>query len=280
MVEVCGSCQNKCIFCTHSGMISAYGEYQLEIKELEKFIDYTKNSGYFFEIMHVHGIGEPLLWNHFDEGMKLLKESDIAGKIIVTTNGLLLDKIRDETWQYIDLLSVSVYPNCPKQSLLKEKKDKYEDKIKIVPSTLFRAKPMRGYHNKIPCYCICHGPMFVKDKIFLYCGPPVFDAAKLSGMDIFQCHDLYVEIKPNYLESFDEKKIGNIKFCNYCCANGNINMPLYPYGYNPSKANFILRCLYLDTYYGFVLKLKESIRKRRPGVYIKLKKIKEYLRPN
>lgn len=280
MVEVCASCQNKCIFCAHNGMISAYGGYQLEIKELEKFIDYTKDSGYFFEIMHVHGIGEPLLWNHFDEGMKLLKKSDIAGKIIVTTNGLLLDKIRDETWQHIDLLSVSVYPDYPKRSLLQEKKDKYKDKIQINLTTLFRAKPIRGYHHKIPCYCICHGPMFVKDKIFLYCGPPVFDAAKLSSMDIFKCRELYVEIKPNYLESFDEEKIGNIKFCNYCCANGNINMPFYPHGYSPSKEKFILTCLSLDAYDNSVVKLKESLKKRMPEVYFKLKKIKKYFRPN
>lgn len=261
-------------------MISSYKGYQLEIKELEQFIDYTKNSGYFFEIMHVHGMGEPLLWSHFDDGLKLLKESNIAGKIIVTTNGLLLDKIRDQTWQYIDLLSVSLYPDFPKQSLLKEKKDKYKNKIEIVPSTSFRAKPIRGYYNKIPCHCTCHGPMFVKDKVFLYCGPPVFGATKLNGVDIFNCRDLYVEIKPNYLESFDEEKIGSIRFCNYCFANSNINMPLYPHGYSPSKAEFILKCLCLNAYDNFILKFKESLKRSMPLAYMKLKNLKKYFKPN
>lgn len=269
-IEVCGLCQNQCKFCAHSGMLSAYRGYQLTIDELKKFIDCTKMSGYSFERIDMHGIGEPLLWDHFDEGIDLLKKSGIGEKIVVTTNGLLLNKIKDRTWENIDLLEVSIYPKYPEHNLLKEKKEKYKDKIKVSSYAVFRAMPIRGYHDKIPCHCTCYGPMFVKDKIFLYCGPPVFDAAKLNNADIFKYRDLYVEVKPGYLESFDETKTGNIELCNYCGANDNISLPTYPHGYAPSKLEAILLSFFMDKCSG----LKEFFKKRMPNVYNILRKIR------
>jgi hypothetical protein len=270
-LEVCGACQKNCVLCAHSGMQLAYPEYQLTIVELKKFIDCTKISGYFFETIAIHGIGEPLLWDHFEEGIDLLKKSRIGGKIAVITNGLLLDKIKDQTWEDIDLLIVSVYPNFSKHDLLQEKKEKYKDKIEVRPITTFKAKPLWGYRNATPCCCVCPGPMVVKDKIFLYCGPPVFDAAKLATIDIVKSNDLYVEIKPNYLETFDKTKIGNLKFCNYCWANADLPLPRYPYGYAPAEREIVFTSLYLRVY-TWVL----DFVKKFPIVYKALRKINHW----
>lgn len=258
--EVCGACQHDCIYCAHSGMRSVYPDYQLTIDELKKFIDYTKISGYFFESIAIHGIGEPLLWSHFDEGIDILKKSGIGGKILVTTNGLLLNKIKDQTWENIDILGVSVYPAYPMHELLKEKKEKYKDKIEIRMTTTFKSKPIREYHKSIPCFCICQGPMFVKDKIFLYCGPPAFDAAKLAHMDISKSRDLCVELKPNYLDNFDKTKTGNIELCNYCWANASLPLPVYPYGYVPLKQKVVV-----DTF-------RIIMRRRRMTMYVQVLK--------
>lgn len=248
MMEVCGACQNDCPYCAHSGMISAYKGYQLSIKELESFIQCTLKSGYFFETIHVHGIGEPLLWKHFNTGIKLLKEAGIAGNIIVTTNGLSSDRIKDETWEYIDVLNVSLYENCSNRGNLKELADRHKGKVNLVPPSGFRTKPTKRYLTTLPCPCLCSGPMFVKDKIFLHCGPPVFDAAILSGIDIFSSRDLYVELAPHYLEKFEENKIGNIVLCNCCWANENIDLPRYPHGCIPSRIMFALKCWYFNEF--------------------------------
>lgn len=267
--EVCGACQNNCVFCAHGGMISEYKGYQLSIGELENFIDCTKKSGYFIEELSIHGIGEPLLWDHFDEGIKLLKSSGVVGRIIVTTNGLLLDKINDETMRSIDTLSVSVYPDYPNHVLLKEKKSEYKEKVEINYITKFIAKPIRMY-NKIPCHCLTCGPMFIKDKIFFYCGPTVFDAARLKGVDIFRYKDLYVEIQPNYLADFDKKNMGNIEFCKYCWANDNIKRAVFSHGVMPSKATLIL----MNMLACFEFRLKDYLKRLMPGVYAGLKKAK------
>ncbi|MCX5698520.1 MAG: hypothetical protein NTX01_02335 [Candidatus Omnitrophica bacterium] len=269
--EVCGSCQNNCVFCAHGGMISEFKGYQLSIEELKNFIDCTRKSDYFIEELSIHGIGEPLLWNHLDEGIKLLKNSGVIGKIILTTNGLLLDKIKDETMRFIDILSVSVYPNYPKGNLLAEKKTRYSDKVEINFITKFMVKPTRRY-NAIPCYCMTCGPMFVKDKIFFYCGPTCFDAAKLRGVDIFKYDDLYTQIQPNYLENFQKKNVGNLEFCNYCWANSNIKRASLPHGAIPSKATVVLMGVFA---YFELRMLKDFLKMILPGFYAGLKKIKD-----
>jgi organic radical activating enzyme len=269
-IEVCGVCQYQCVFCAHSGMLSAYKGYQLRIDELKKFIDCTKISGYSFKRLDIHGIGEPLLWDHFDEGIELLKQSGIGEKIVVTTNGLLMNKIKDRTWENIDLVEVSIYPKYPKHDMLNEKKEIYKDKIRVYPYAAFRAKPILKYHDKIPCNCLCYGPMFVKEKIFLYCGPPVFDAAKLDNADISKYSDLYVEVKPNYLENYDKTKPGNMELCNYCFANDNISLPTHPYGYTPSKLETILLSFAMDKCSG----LNKFFKKRMPNVHAMFRKIR------
>jgi len=267
--EVCDACQNKCAFCAHGGMILEYKGYQLSIEELKNFIDCTKKSNYFIEELSIHGIGEPLLWNHFEEGIKLLKNSGVIGKISVTTNGLLLDKINDETMGFIDMLSVSVYPDYPNHVLLKEKKSEYKEKVEINYITKFIAKPIRMY-NKIPCHCLTCGPMFIKDRIFFYCGPTIFDAARLKGVDIFKYNDLYSQIQPGYLDNSDIKNMGNIEFCKYCWANDNNKRAVFPHGVMPSKTRLIL----MNILACFEFKLKDCLKRLAPGVYAGLKKAK------
>jgi len=249
--EVVGSCQNHCFSCAHDDMISTYKGYQLSLEELSHFVDCTKVSDYFIEVLHIHGIGEPLLWKHFNTGVKVLKESGSIGKIIVYTNGYLMDRIDDTGWTSIDSVVVSLYPGYKNIALLNELKNKYNDKIYINHARTFNAKLLKGYINRIPCFCGCSGPMFVKDKLFRYCGPPVFDAAKLMGISIFDQHNLYLEMRPNYLDDYDEKKIGNMELCNYCWANTNIHSPAYPWGYEPSRMVLRIESWFADTFYRY-----------------------------
>ncbi|MFC1841326.1 hypothetical protein ACFL1N_17295, partial [Thermodesulfobacteriota bacterium] len=183
---------------------------------LNKFIYYTKKSKYFIEKLEVHGPGEPTLWKNFNEGIKILHKSNVIGKIIVTSNGKSLDRIHNETWNYIDYINVSCYPDVELNF------KKYKSMINILEQGEFKRIPQRRYENTIPCQCACYGPMFLKDKIFFYCGPPVFDAANLMGVNINKDTDLFVPLELNYLDKFKKENIGNLKYCEYCWANMNI----------------------------------------------------------
>src|SRR5690606_11403686 len=73
----------------------------------------------------------------------------------------------------------------------------------------------------IPTHCNCPGPMFYNNKIFPFCGPPVFGAARAMGVDVMDYPDMYTEIGPYYLDKFSESRTGNLEFCKYCWANTN-----------------------------------------------------------
>jgi hypothetical protein len=195
------------------------------MEDLAKFIYYTKESGYYFPRLGINGPGEPLLWKNFNAGVQLLKKSQIASRIHIDSNGLLLDIIEEQTWECIDNIRISVYEPFKVHESLREAQERYKDKILIEIKKTFRAMPRRKYKRTIPCSCLCFGPMFIKDKIFLFCGSPVFEAAALMKVDIFEREDLCSPIGLNYMDRFDPRKIGNLEFCEYCWANSNINMP-------------------------------------------------------
>jgi hypothetical protein len=63
--------------------------------------------------------------------------------------------------------------------------------------------------------------MLQGSKVFLYCGPPVFDAAKLMGVDIWEMQELYVDLEEGYLDNYKPGKQGNMEICRHCWANYN-----------------------------------------------------------
>ncbi|OOZ38847.1 hypothetical protein BOW53_13910 [Solemya pervernicosa gill symbiont] len=54
--------------------------------------------------------GEPLLHPQLLEVIRVVRESGIAPRILLVTNGILLPKMEDELWRAIDALDVSIYP--------------------------------------------------------------------------------------------------------------------------------------------------------------------------
>lgn len=222
--EVCSSCNRRCRYCLHSDMMTTYKGFELSLEELSNFLDITRKSNYYIERIDIHGPGEPLLWTHLNEGIKMIYDSKLIGKINIWTNGKFLKKIKPEILKYINIIVISVYPdedilkileNFPKQYLYKIQKNivtefiTYSDKDKLAT---------------IPCKCFCHGPMFIKDKIFLYCGPLVFGAIKVKGDNIFDHKYLFRNIDIRYMDAFEKLKIGNLELCKYCMGNENNNV--------------------------------------------------------
>lgn len=54
--------------------------------------------------------GEPTLHPALVDIVRVAKESRIAPKVSVTTNGLLLDRTPDALWQHVDAFTISLYP--------------------------------------------------------------------------------------------------------------------------------------------------------------------------
>ncbi|HRQ81265.1 MAG TPA: hypothetical protein PKZ97_09105 [Azospirillaceae bacterium] len=228
-LEVRSQCQYDCEMCAHGEQRKMLKKYELSLEDLQRFLDATRESGYYVDNMRIHGPGEPLLWRHFNEGVQMLKASGVVGTIFVATNGLLLRKISEEAWACIDEMRVSVYAAFDRHDELEEVYARHRDKIHISEAGEFRALPQDPTHEApIPCACWCDGPMLLGDRLFLYCGPPVFAAAKAFGRDAMEDPELSVPVAPGYLDATDERKFGNMEYCKRCWANGNFNLPSVP----------------------------------------------------
>ena len=221
LLEVCSTCQYDCKYCCHEEAINLYKNFHLTLEELDKFLYYTKKSKYFIKEICIHGLGEPTLWKHLNEGIKILHESEVIGGIVMLSNGASIKNIEEETFGYTSKIRISNYPDSNKNDLLLSLKERFPEKIIIEDIQEFQKPPDRPYLGTIPCKCICPLPTFIKDKIF-YCNGSAFGAAKLKGVNVFDCHEVYCELKENYLEDFMFNKERNYDLCQYCRSNSNI----------------------------------------------------------
>jgi hypothetical protein len=230
-LEVCSDCQYDCLNCGHGSFRSVYKNYHMSIDELNRFLYYTKKSNYHIRDVYLHGPGEPTLWKNLNEGLKILYESPVVGNVYIVTNGVSLNRIKEETFQYIYIVLIAVYPDAKENDLITHLCQEFPEKIKFHVESQFLSHPTKEYPNSIPCRCICPFPSVIDNKIF-YCSPAIFDAAKAKGVDIFDCHEVYSELKENYLHNVS---VGNFDLCKYCLLNSGIHEHLKVYDHKLFK---------------------------------------------
>ncbi|MFK7845256.1 MAG: radical SAM protein [Rhodothermales bacterium] len=100
-------CNLTCRQCNHLSPMMAKWNLHPETAEKELLIlsKYVR-----VQTLKIIG-GEPLLNPNLSEIVKVAKASRLAEKIRLVTNGLLIDRITDETWEIIDEIELSIYPN-------------------------------------------------------------------------------------------------------------------------------------------------------------------------
>lgn len=222
-LEVASACNFDCVDCAHGVMRLESKKFQLSLEQVKKFIEFTEKSNYQIKTIFLSGPGEPFLWKHFNEGLALLHQSENILSIHVVTNGKFFHRIADETWDLIDSVYVSVYEDA--QDLrLKDSLSHHQSKLEAHRMLSFkRLLQPADVPLPMPHACSCHGPMVFDGRVFLHCGPVVFDAARLYGKDIYEMKELYVDLEENYLSEYDPLKIGNMEICRYCWGNTTYN---------------------------------------------------------
>ena len=215
--ETISDCNYDCEMCAHGPM--RLRPFLLTLDQLQIFLEVTKESGYFIEDFRMHGIGEPLLWPHLKEGLEMVRQSGVIGHVFMATNGAAANKVDASTWDLIDECRISLYGDNKIKNHANYLKKVYPEKITVDEPENFAALPKAGESRPIPCDCRCRGPMFYGDKIFLYCGPPIFGAADAMGLDAEKDNDLWVPVQKNYMDLAKPNKIGNLKYCSTCWGN-------------------------------------------------------------
>lgn len=75
--------------------------------------------------------GEPLLHPDFAHVVRALRRSGISEQILLLTNGMLLDRMPEETWRLIDRIEVSVYPETPVDAAMIERMCRQADALGV-----------------------------------------------------------------------------------------------------------------------------------------------------
>jgi hypothetical protein len=233
-LEVCSACQNRCVECAHHSLRHADRHYHLSMEALERFIRHTRRSDYRFRELKIHGPGEPTLWKHFDAGVAALRQADLADCLVLETNGKSLDRISRQSWRHLDRVSISLYPEHGEPWLFGapnfpyDRLREHQDKVRFEFDQTFRVLPRQGHEGCLPAQCDCPGPMLYDDEVFLYCGPPVFDALALMNEEASAFPTIHRPLGEDYL---GERVAGppELEVCRYCWANGRIQLPERPW---------------------------------------------------
>lgn len=233
-LEVCCACQNNCRHCGHGQLRRKFPDYHLELRQLQAFLDSCKESGYFFKQIGFNGPGEPLLWKYFAEGVSLIKSyNELYGEFGIVTNGMLLPAMDDAIFKMIDYILLSDYGDNSKSEGIRRLIDKHPQKITRLDKENFTSLPSAMDEFPIPCKCYCAGPMLFGDNIFLHCGPPVFGAALLMGVDVRERYELYTPVAPGWFDKYinenapvdgiygGKPRDASLDLCRRCWANSH-----------------------------------------------------------
>jgi sulfatase maturation enzyme AslB (radical SAM superfamily) len=104
--EIVGHCNLSCRDCNHLSPIAGKGYADPE-RLYQDFSILAKV--YQPQLVYLAG-GEPLLNPRITEAVRAVRASGISDRMRILTNGVLLPRMKDEFWESIDDLEISVYP--------------------------------------------------------------------------------------------------------------------------------------------------------------------------
>ena len=99
-------CNLSCTHCDHASSVMP-----TKLADLDSF---TRDVTALAEVLEAREFkfvgGEPLLHPRLLDFLRVGRDSGIAARLIVVTNGVLLHKVPDEFWELIDGMWISIYP--------------------------------------------------------------------------------------------------------------------------------------------------------------------------
>jgi hypothetical protein len=110
-------CNLRCAGCSH---MSPFMEARApEVEQLDRDLRRLATVMVADEIRALGG--EPLLNPQLADLLAVARQSGVARRVVLTTNGLLLNRMADRLWAAVDEVRISLYPGArPKESLLEE----------------------------------------------------------------------------------------------------------------------------------------------------------------
>jgi hypothetical protein len=245
MLQVCSSCQRDCNGCATEQARKHFPDYELTLDDVDAFLRASHDSEYWYEKVWLNGFGEPLLWNHLEEGVKALSASNNVGGVYIRSNGIGTEKVTDAVLKNVAEISFSQYKKTKEQ--LTELRSKHGSRIKVLQPARFIK--LKGWEAPVPCTCICSGPSIIGRWALPHCGPVFFsmDTARrlvraglvsqeqADGLDFNNWFEYVkvvggaVEVKKGFLDNIitfktqEKRALRNMDACRYCFGNRNFS---------------------------------------------------------
>lgn len=216
---VCLDCQRNCPECSQRGLRRWKADYQMSLDEVGRFIDRTKQSDYApFESIIISG-GEPLLWDNLEEGVKMLKESGLAKRLNIFSNGINGQIVTPELLGNITTLRLSKYAG--NADMLSDLVDRFgTEHINVVDRTKHTPIPAAPLDNVLPAKCGCEGYALCGD--IMYACPMVPAVAKEMKWSISDMPETYQPMWPGWAEALAGFDRGNHVLCRACIGNHRV----------------------------------------------------------
>lgn len=109
-VEVSSLCNARCVYCAHASRDHGVFEGNMSWELFERIINDSKQFPCKYKVMEMFSFGESMCKPELAKMIKIAKAEDVAEKINLTTNGLLITKDRaDELLDSgIDIIRISL----------------------------------------------------------------------------------------------------------------------------------------------------------------------------
>lgn len=211
---VTSRCNLNCPKCNQRPAIEEHPNYEMPLEELKAFIASSQQRGIHYAAVELTG-GEPTLWPHFAEGLRLLRDSGITDWPTFVTNG------RDA--EYVALLSQRLGISYG-LSATQATKEQVTTHLTINPNTFVNREPHRQtpaqpIPNSLPAVCVVEVnrqgrkvlPLaYYKGRIYHCC-----TARSLRG------HVKSVSFQEDFLAFFTKEPRNQI-MCSQCLCNSKV----------------------------------------------------------
>lgn len=247
-LSVTNTCTLACVGCCTEKLRALNPGFELEIKDLEKFLMVTKLSNYKFRRLIIVGLGEPTMWTHLEEGLKIIKKykNQVFDTSCLITNGFNLERLDSFIGKEIDEVYLSIYPETydrlieqatdfrdrnPENFFFSyEANDGILDERRIIQNFLVFDAPDEILPED--GFCVCPGTLYHDGYIYPLCGKG-FSASLLDKYG----DDIRMKLVPDYLKGTylaDAYREENTNPCTFeACRSCGCNSHGYENGIQP-----------------------------------------------
>lgn len=209
-------CNHDCPYCNQSEVRDKNIGYEMSLNELNNFIISSQTREFHYKVIELTG-GEPSLWSHFEEGLRLLSESKIADSITFITNGNNAQKVSEIAKLYAPEYYVSIQQATPKQVAIHRE----SGNTVLWNTNPHKPVPKEPVINSLPAQCAVgqsfrgerqNGLLYLKGMIYYCCNAP-------ANMEIVgQDQSCSISFDEDFVSYFSNKLFDK-EICSVCLCN-------------------------------------------------------------